>query len=234
MYNLKIDPDFKSLIPPLTPEEQSQLEENMATEGCRDAIKIWRGKIIDGHNRYGICKKLSLPFTTKTMHFPNKTDAKQWIIENQLGRRNLTDATRINLAASKAALISGSGSKRKSIAKDAGVSETTVHKYMQIKKLAHPELLKQVDNGDIKISAAHKSLELIVTTVEELYSADTSSPTTKVEAAAVADNIKKIGHFYKFLVDNTHNLYEANDIDNILKKLKSHERRTVELIKSCN
>lgn len=36
---LKIDPEFQSLIPPLTPEEFRQLETNIIEDGCRDPLQ---------------------------------------------------------------------------------------------------------------------------------------------------------------------------------------------------
>ena len=35
---MKIDPEFKALIPPLTPDERAGLEASILTEGCRDAL----------------------------------------------------------------------------------------------------------------------------------------------------------------------------------------------------
>jgi hypothetical protein len=37
---LVIDPEFQSLIPPLTTEERGLLEDNLLAEGCRDALVI--------------------------------------------------------------------------------------------------------------------------------------------------------------------------------------------------
>lgn len=37
---LKIDPEFKTLIRPLRREEYRQLEVNLAMEGCREAILL--------------------------------------------------------------------------------------------------------------------------------------------------------------------------------------------------
>jgi len=89
MQELIIDKEFKELIPPLTEEERKQLEQSLLKEGCRDAIVVWNGIIIDGHNRYEICKKHGIPFETLKKDFKNRTKAKVWIIHNQLGRRNL-------------------------------------------------------------------------------------------------------------------------------------------------
>ena len=51
MKTMRIDAEFKSLIPPLTPEEFDGLEKSINNEGCRDAIVLWKSTIVDGHNR---------------------------------------------------------------------------------------------------------------------------------------------------------------------------------------
>ncbi|MCL1862245.1 MAG: hypothetical protein FWF78_01625, partial [Defluviitaleaceae bacterium] len=89
-----IDPQFRALIPPLSAEERDQLEHNiMESRTCRDAIILWRDIIIDGHNRFDICTKHGITFGVREMEFCNRDDAMVWIIENQLGRRNIPDAT---------------------------------------------------------------------------------------------------------------------------------------------
>ena len=52
---LQIDDEFASLIPPLTADELSRLEQSIIKEGCREAIITWNNIIVDGHNRYHIC-----------------------------------------------------------------------------------------------------------------------------------------------------------------------------------
>ena len=89
MQQLKIDPGFKILIPPLAPEEYKQLEKNIVADGCRDALVVWNGAIVDGHNRYEICTKHNLPFNTVEHSFSSREDAIIWICNNQQGRRNL-------------------------------------------------------------------------------------------------------------------------------------------------
>ena len=87
---IKIDSEFRSLIPPLSKEERSQLEENIKQDGCRDPLVVWNGLLIDGHNRYEICKASGIQFETFEIELDDKQAAKNWILENQLGRRNLT------------------------------------------------------------------------------------------------------------------------------------------------
>lgn len=88
---LVIDKEFKGLIPPLTNEEFNQLEQNCIKDGILESIKVWQDVIIDGHNRYEIANKNGLDFTITELSFENKTDAIEWIILHQLGRRNLTE-----------------------------------------------------------------------------------------------------------------------------------------------
>jgi len=94
MQHLETNADFKNLCRTLTPDEYSQLEANILAEGCRDPICKWRDVIVDGHNRYEICHKHSIEFATKEMEFSDGDEAEAWIINNQLGRRNSTEADR--------------------------------------------------------------------------------------------------------------------------------------------
>lgn len=88
---ITIDSEFKSLIPPLTPEEYAGLEASIIKEGCRDALIIWDGTLIDGHNRYEMCIKHEIEYDTSELVFNSRDDAIDWIYQNQLSRRNLTD-----------------------------------------------------------------------------------------------------------------------------------------------
>ncbi|HNR65452.1 MAG TPA: MT-A70 family methyltransferase [Atribacterota bacterium] len=97
MNTLHIDPEFKSLIPPLSTEEKELLEKSILSEGCRDPLVVWQNgslTLIDGHNRYEICQRNGIKYDTKQLKFSNKEEVKDWIITNQLGRRNLTDSLR--------------------------------------------------------------------------------------------------------------------------------------------
>ncbi len=89
---IQIDPEFKSLIPPLGASEREQLEANLLASGCRDPLVVWKGHniLLDGHNRYEICTSEGIDFKTVDLELPDRNAAHDWIISNQLGRRNLT------------------------------------------------------------------------------------------------------------------------------------------------
>ena len=95
LYKLKIDDDFKNLIPELTKEEIENLEVMLLKEGCREPICIWNDYIIDGHNRYFLCHKHKIPFNFQEVPDINsKEEAIDWMCSNQLGRRNISEETR--------------------------------------------------------------------------------------------------------------------------------------------
>jgi hypothetical protein len=91
---LIIDEELRDLIPRLVGEERKQLEDNIIKDGCRDAIVVWDedGKkiIVDGMNRYEICRNRKIPFKINEKSFVSREEVHIWILDNQLGRRNLT------------------------------------------------------------------------------------------------------------------------------------------------
>lgn len=94
IHSLKICKEFKDLIRPLRHKELLQLEENLLADGCRDPIVTWNGYIVDGHNRYELCRRHAIPFAVVEKGFQSKEEAIAWICANQLGRRNITEETR--------------------------------------------------------------------------------------------------------------------------------------------
>jgi hypothetical protein len=94
---LTIDPEFRDLCPSLSDDEKNLLRDSLCTEGCRDPIVAWDAPghpVIDGHHRHGICTDEDIPFKTHLLKFDDRRAVKCWILRNQLGRRNLTDAQR--------------------------------------------------------------------------------------------------------------------------------------------
>jgi ParB-like chromosome segregation protein Spo0J len=94
---LKVNPELRAVVAPLTAEEYAQLRDNIRRDGLLEPITLWAegsGTIVDGHNRYTICTELGIGFRTKSLSFPDLAAAKLWILEHQVGRRNLTDDQR--------------------------------------------------------------------------------------------------------------------------------------------
>jgi len=82
--------EFQSLIPALLSDEYKQLEKNILKDGIREPLVVWGKILVDGHNRFSIAKKHGLRFTVKDIEFKNEEEVREWMINNQLGKRNLT------------------------------------------------------------------------------------------------------------------------------------------------
>lgn len=182
MKRLKIDQEFKNLIPPLTKEEYKQLENNLIEEGCRDNLVAWNDTIVDGHNRYEICTnpKHIISFGVKEMDFESRDEAKEWIIRNQFGRRNLPAYERAKLALKLKPIWEEKAKEKqkeginqyslcqksdkpsidtkKELAKLAGVSHDTIHKVEVIENEGTDEVKQQLKNKKISINKAYKEI----------------------------------------------------------------------------
>jgi phage N-6-adenine-methyltransferase len=182
---LVVDAELAALVPPLQAEERRLLEESLAREGCRDPLVVWAetGILLDGHNRHAICTRLGIPFTTTTLSFATKDEALLWVVDNQLGRRNLSDLDRIALAAKREPLQrlraaanqgartdlvqnSAGGSERSRTrelaARTANVSHDTYTKGKKVLEQGVPELVQAVRAEEVSIDAASLVADLPV------------------------------------------------------------------------
>ena len=89
---VRVDPEFEELVQRMSEEEYQELEQSMLQHGCRDRIVVWGPDrmVLDGHTRLSICRKHNLPYETTEVKLPDRLAAREFIIRNQLGRRNLT------------------------------------------------------------------------------------------------------------------------------------------------
>lgn len=104
--NIIILEELRSLIPPLLEDEFKQLESNILEHGCQSPLQLWQANkkklnlsytqedelayiLIDGHNRFKVCTTHNLPFEIYQLSFDSLKDAKDYMINLQLGRRNL-------------------------------------------------------------------------------------------------------------------------------------------------
>lgn len=181
-WNLTIDPEFRDLLHKQTPSEATLFEHSMLKDGCRDPLIVWAhdGKriLIDGHHRHAFCKEHNMMFAIREMDFADRESVKEWIILNQLARRNLPihEHTRLALqlkpifearAKENLSLSHGRGQKgsqksvnlfdtQKEIAKIAGVSHDTVAKVEHIEKEAPEPIKRAARAGDISVNAAYR------------------------------------------------------------------------------
>jgi 16S rRNA G966 N2-methylase RsmD len=180
MQNLSINPELKSLIPPLTAEEFKQLETNVLAEGIREPIITWQGTIVDGHNRYELAQMYDLPFKVKEMAFASMDYCKEWMIRNQFGRRNLSNYQRSVLALELKKVFSEKAKEKelerkttfqkseksnlepvntaKEIAKVANVSHDTIAKVEVIEAKASEDVKAKLSTGEVSINQVYQDI----------------------------------------------------------------------------
>lgn len=162
---------FRDLLRPLSTDEYESLKTDLLVRGCLDPLKTWSGILVDGHNRYEICTKNNIVYKVEALNFESEDEAIDWMLANQLGRRNLTrddftlllgrryNAQKKSFAESGSLPQNDAGSVRTSekLAKEHGVSRATVERAgakAQSIDSASTELKDAVRNRETSVSDA--------------------------------------------------------------------------------
>jgi ParB-like chromosome segregation protein Spo0J len=170
MTAFTINSELRDYLPGVPKQTDEELEASLrANGGPRDRFVVWKGKniLVDGHRRYGICRRLKLPFPDPVeMEFSDIDEVKHWMDTNQGARRNLTDQQERERRARMVAYEKGKNGRGayERVAEQEGVSTRTVirdTKYAEnLDKLA-PDVKKRIQAGELKIS--RKDLEALAT-----------------------------------------------------------------------
>lgn len=108
---IQIDEELEDLLPRLSEDDSNSLTQSLIENGFDQKfgrIKVWfpenndgTGYIVDGHNRYKICRKNDIELSDycfEPVYFDSKEEVVKWMLENQLARRNLQTIQRIAIA----------------------------------------------------------------------------------------------------------------------------------------
>ena len=208
-----MDTRFKHIIPPLSADEYNQLEKNILQDGIREPLVVWGDTLIDGHNRLSIAQKHGLEYKTVSMDFGDDKAAKEWIILNQFGRRNINNYQRSVLAlelkpilAEKAKerqlstlaqnktdvqISAPRGKTRDELAAIAGVSHDTIAKVEKIELSASEDVKAQVRSGEMSVNQAYQAVRR-----------DEKQQEIADAGKAVAEQSKQIGKATIYVCDN--------------------------------
>ena len=189
MKELKINQELKDFIPPLSGEEKKQLEDSLLKYGYKGApIYTWHNYIVDGHNRYELCRKHNIEYPIEELDLGEDAtiiDVMEWMINTQLGRRNLPPQQRIAVVKkferkiqeqakerqSEAGKEFGNGKNSsspngeklnvhtdKELAKMAGVGTGTIARYNRVMNSDDEELKRKVLADEVKINTAYEKV----------------------------------------------------------------------------
>lgn len=94
---LKFHP-LANLFPMLSDKELDELGEDIKANGQAETVKLCRGMVLDGRNRYTACVKFNLGVRTEIFSGTDR-EALAWVISKNLKRRHLTESQRAMVAA---------------------------------------------------------------------------------------------------------------------------------------
>ncbi|MDQ7975080.1 MAG: hypothetical protein REJ24_21060 [Rhodocyclaceae bacterium] len=181
--DIVVDPDLQAYIDPLTPDEYEALERSLLAEGCRDALVLWGNVLVDGHNRYGICRKHELPFqTVQNTRFRSMEDVHLWMIDQHLGRRSLSDFQRGVLALRKREIVA---ERRRQPAPEAGPASAAADATVEAAADAPPPLPDPIDTREALARAAKLSSSQ-VGMIERIQKQATPELVAAVKSGAVS------------------------------------------------
>ena len=181
---MQILQELESLIPPLSNEEFKQLERNILEEGIREPLITWNNILIDGHNRYRIAQEHDMNYETLEKEFENLNDVKIWMVNNQLGRRNLQDFVRGELFSVIEDILKQKGKEKQLLTLNKGLEapvlsiiDKTEHNTQKIvaeklgwstgkkamfdivKTKAPEEVKEKLRTGEVSINQAYKEIK---------------------------------------------------------------------------
>ena len=179
---LHISKRLRALLPPLNDDEREQLKANIIADGrLTDPIIYWHdGKqnvIVDGMHRFDVIEETGLPFKAELIEIAGGyEEAELWILNHQLGRRNLLSPQAIRkirgelynrmkgshggdhksekASGHNVPLLQGAATH---IAAKAGVSERTVRRdgaRLDALEACELSIQKGIESGLIKVSDA--------------------------------------------------------------------------------
>ena len=174
---LRIDESIRRVLMPLRDDERALLEQSVLAEGIRDPLVAWNRNgeyvLLDGHHRYELALKHGLDFSVVEMEFDDESHAVQWVLRNQLARRNLTDEQRTIVIGryynmlkraphrpadkgDKLSPLAESGKTAEQVATVFGVDSRTVYRaaefadaFEQLESVS-PDAARRVESGEVK------------------------------------------------------------------------------------
>lgn len=152
-------------------------------EGIRDPLVVWKQEdgtmiLLDGHNRMKISAEHGgIPYRIVEKEFESRDDAKIWILQNQVGRRNIDKWVKYDLmkmlrdlitSKAKQRIIDGAkgtpilaeakGEARDKLAEMVGVGHTTLKKMDVIDSSGNEEIKQKARSGEMTTSQAYDAI----------------------------------------------------------------------------
>lgn len=164
-FKLKINPQLKAMVPPLSPEDNESLDKSLESGQWLGypLTAAPDGDVCDGMNRFEkLIKKGIQPKYVIDENLDTLEKKKLFVLQNVLARRHLNtwQKGKIGLEFMKLAQICAQAGQKTSefVARKTGQKTRTFEQVMKIDKEAPPSIIKRLDEGKLSVDTAYKMI----------------------------------------------------------------------------
>lgn len=162
--------EIANLFPIMTPEEMAELQADIKANGLKQYITLYKGKVLDGRNRYTAC--LAVSVEPKFIEYTGDTPVAH-VISLNLKRRQLTAGQKAILAVEMLPFVETEREKNRGkrnlegklppksaeqVAKALHISDKSV-KFVKKLKKESPEIYEKVKKGGYSVEDAKRNLK---------------------------------------------------------------------------
>ena len=99
--------EYANLLPMMSAREFADLKKSVESTGLQEPIVLYKGKILDGRNRYKACLSLGTEPRFSEVEIRDDQEAIDYVVTHNLQRRNLTAGQKAVVALKAYPLIKG-------------------------------------------------------------------------------------------------------------------------------
>lgn len=140
--------EYANIFPLMEQDRLDELTKDIKENGLRDSIKLFKGQILDGRNRFRACLQADVEPRFEEVNIERPL---QYVISLNMHRRHLSQSQWAWIAANLANLHNCT---QHEASKMMNVSERSIASAAEVKRKAVPELCEAVQDGKLPVSAA--------------------------------------------------------------------------------
>lgn len=179
-HSFIVDDELRALVDPLSDTELAELRRSVREHGIREPLVVWDEEdiLLDGHHRYELACQHDLDVEVERVSLPDRAAAREWMVRNQLGRRNMNKYQKSAMVlqlepqlaqAARERMLRGTnppqnsaeggeGETRQQLAELAGVSHDTISRVKRICKEAGEATRSRLRRGEASIHRVYTEL----------------------------------------------------------------------------
>ena len=226
--------EFANIFPLMNAKEFEELKEDIKENSLLESIITFKGKILDGRNRYNVCKELKINPTFKEYKGKN---ALSYVLSTNLKRRQLNDSQKaiVGLRYKKyyaklypqgkhhGELVHSERSSNRA-GKVVGISGRYIDKAEKIER-ENPEAIKEIANGTKTITQIEREIK------EQKREKERQEDKKKAEKMKSPKELFKKIKFTTIVIDPPWDLKDEGDINQFGRGKQNYASMSFEEIK---